>query len=129
VGFVLAWRIFDGTVLARRQASLAREDAARAQLDLARLHVGLDTQRAYIDLDAALRALPALQQAVGAAQANHAQAEARFKAGLGNVVELADAEAVLTRAQLELAVGEFTVARARAALGYAMGGAAPRKGP
>ena len=53
-------------------------------------------------------ALPGLQSAVDAARANQAQADARFKAGLGTIVELADAEALLTNAQLELAVGQFT---------------------
>jgi outer membrane protein TolC len=68
----------------------------------------------------ALKAVPGLQVAVDAARANQAQAEARFKAGLGNIVELADAEALLTNAQLQLAVGQFTVARARATLGRVM---------
>ncbi|MCA1665176.1 MAG: TolC family protein, partial [Myxococcales bacterium] len=96
------------------------EDAARADLELARMTVGLAAERAYLDLDAALKTLPGLQEAVEAARANQAQAEARFKAGLGNIVELADAEALLTNSQLEFAVGQFTVARARATLGRVM---------
>ncbi len=121
LGLVLQWNIFDGTVLARRSAAKAREEAARADLDVARMSVTLGTERAYLDLDAALKALPGLTESVAAAQANHAQAEARFRAGLGNVLELADAETLLTTAQLELAVGQFSVARARAELGRAMG--------
>lgn len=121
VGLVLSWNLFDGMILARRSAAKAREDAARADLDLARMSVGLATQRAYLDLDAALKTLPGLQVAVDAARANQAQADARFKAGLGTIVELADAEALLTNSQLELAVGQFTVARARAALGRVIG--------
>ncbi len=121
VGLVLSWNIFDGGALARRSASIAREDAARAELDLARVTVSLVAQRAFLELDAARQAVPGLSESVTAARANHAQAEARFKAGLGTVVELADAETLLTRAQLELAVGEFSVARARAALGHVMG--------
>ncbi len=53
---------------------------------------------------------------VEAAQANYAQAEARFKAGLGTSLELADAEALRTDAEIQLAVGEYDVQRARAAL-------------
>jgi outer membrane protein len=120
VGLILQWNLFDATVLARRSAAKAHEDAARAELDLARMTVGLAAQRAYLDLDAALKTLPGLQAAVDAARANQAQADARFKAGLGTVVELADAEGLLTNSQLELAVGQFTVARARAALGRVM---------
>jgi outer membrane protein TolC len=121
VGLVFQWNIFDGTVLARRSASRAREEAMRADLDLARTTVTLGTQRAYLDLDAALKAVPGLAQAVDAARANQGQADARFRAGLGTIVELADAENLLTNAQLELGVGEFAVARARAELGRAMG--------
>ncbi len=124
LGLALTWTLFDGTVLARRSASIAREEAARAELDLARLSLSFGAERAYLDLDASRRALPGLEQSVTAARANQAQAEARFKAGLGNVVELADAENLLTSAQLELAVGEFAVARARAALGHVMGSTA-----
>ena len=48
------------------------------------------------------------------------QAEARFKAGLGTSVELAEAEALLAEAEIRKALGEFDVARARAALGRAL---------
>jgi outer membrane protein TolC len=121
VGLILQWNLFDATILARRDAAKARAEVARADLDYARMNVGLLTERAYLDLDAALKTLPGLQASVDAAKANQAQAEARFKAGLGTVVELADAEALLTNAQLELAVGQFAVARARAVLGRVMG--------
>ncbi len=120
-GLILQWNIFDATVLARRSASQAREEAAQADVDLAHTNATLLAQRAWLDLDAAERALPGLVTAQKAAQANQAQADARFKAGLGTIVELADAEALLTNADLELAVGQFTVARARAALARAMG--------
>jgi outer membrane protein TolC len=120
-GLVLQWNAFDAMVLARRSASQAREEVARADVDLARTQVALEAERAYLDLDAASRALPGLAAALDAARANQAQAEARFKAGLGTIVELADAEALLTSAQLELAIGQFGVARARAALARALG--------
>jgi outer membrane protein TolC len=57
---------------------------------------------------------------VDAARANQAQAEARFKSGLGTSVELAEAEALLAEAEIRKALGEFDVARARAALGRAL---------
>ncbi|MEO6953173.1 MAG: TolC family protein [Polyangia bacterium] len=127
VGLVLSWSLFDGALLARRSASVAREGAARADLELARTSITLDSQRAFIDLDAALKVLPGLGEAVVAARANQSQADARFRAGLGNVVELADAEGLLTTSELGLAVGQFTVARARAALGRVM--AEPTRAP
>jgi len=121
LGLVMQWNIFDATVLARRQASLAREQAARADLEFARIAVNFAAERGYLDYDAAEKTLPGLQATLVAARENDAQAEARFRAGLGTNVELADAEAVLTNAQLELAVGRFNVARTRAELGRAIG--------
>lgn len=120
VGLVLSWTLFDGALLARRSASVAREAAMRANLELARSSVTFESQRAFVDLRAALEVLPGLAEAVVAARANQAQADARFRAGLGNVVELADAEGLLTTSELQLAVGQFTVARTRAALGRVM---------
>jgi outer membrane protein TolC len=131
LGLVLKWNLFDGTVLARREASRAREQAAAADLALQKMLVGLGAERSWLELDAALAALPGLRQAVEAAVANQKQADARFRSGLGTIIELADAENLLTTAQLELAVGEFAVSRARAELGRAMGqpaAALPRKG-
>lgn len=121
IGLVLQWNVFDATILARRSASAAREEAAQADLELVRTYVGLGTERAWLDLDAAMQAVPRLQQSVAAARANQAQAEARFRAGLGTIIELTDAETLLTKAELELAVGSFDVARARATLGRMMG--------
>jgi outer membrane protein TolC len=129
LGLVLQWNLFDATVLARRSAAQARVEAARANLDLARMNVSLAAQRGYLDLDAALRTLPGLQATVDAARANQSQADARFKAGLGNIIELADAEALLTNAELGLAVGQFTVARTRAQLGRVMSQSIGRANP
>jgi outer membrane protein len=120
LGVVLSWNLFDATVLARRSASQARERVAQADLEATRLAVALGAERAHLELDAALGALPGLRASVEAARRNQAQADARFRAGLGTVVELADAEALLTTAELELAVGRFAVARARAELGRAL---------
>jgi outer membrane protein TolC len=123
-GLVLQWTLLDGTVLARRQASRAREEQAKADLATIANSVVLAAQRSYLDLDAAQQAIPGLVEAVTAAQANLAQADARFRAGLGNVIEVADAEALLTNAQVDLAIGHFAADRARAALGRAVGEAA-----
>jgi outer membrane protein TolC len=121
VGLVLHWNVFDGTIWARRKAAQARQEAAQFDLETARMAVDLASERAWLDLDAAVKALPGLQTNVDAARANFAQADARFRAGLGTIIEMADAESLLINAQLQLAVGQFTVARTRAALGRVVG--------
>jgi outer membrane protein TolC len=119
-GLVLSWPIYDGTVRARAEASRRREDVARAEVDVARKDDVAAIEQAYVSFEVARSALLALQRTLDAAAANLAQADARFKSGLGTSVELADAEALRTQGEIDLAVGRFQVARARAALSRAI---------
>jgi len=117
VGLVLRWPLYDPVVAARREAAASRADVARADLAFLSQQEGAAVEQAYVSLEVSQAALVSLGRAVEAAQANYAQAEARFKAGLGTSLELADAEAVRTDAEIQLAVGEFDARRARAVLG------------
>ena len=76
-----------------------------------------EIQRAYVGAQVAKASLASLVRAVEAAVANYAQAEARFKAGMGTALELADAEYLRTDAEIQLAGGKFELSRARAVLG------------
>ena len=114
---VLSWPIFDRTVTARARTSQRAEVVRAAEIDQVATQLETLAARAYIELDVARQALPAQQRALDAATANHAQAEARFTGGLGTAVELSDAEALLTDAQIQLAIGQFQLSRARARLG------------
>src|SRR5262249_29682632 len=117
---VLSWPLYDRTAVARAEASRVREQQRRAELALARQRFSAAVQQALASYEVAGQALPALQRPTDAARANGAQADARFKAGLGSSVELADAEALLVQAEIDLAVGKFEHARARARLGRAL---------
>jgi outer membrane protein TolC len=116
VGLVLRWPIYDAVVAARRDAAAARIDVARADLAAQTQQESAAVQQAYVSVQIAQAAVVGLARAVEAAQANYAQAEARFKAGLGTSLELADAEAVRTDAEIQLAVGRYDALRARAFL-------------
>jgi len=117
VGVVLTWPLFDGVVSARKSASRAEEQVRREEIGLVHQEEVAAVREAYVAVDVARAALPGLRRAVDAAKANYDQADARFRAGLGTSVELADAEAVRTDADIQLALGEFDLARARAAFG------------
>lgn len=114
LGLILQAPIFDGVLLARRAQSKAAEEVLRSEIDVARRRLLTDIQRAYTNFRISEATLPALAAAATAAQKNYAQADARFRAGLSTSVELADAEALRTAAEIELVVGRFDVLRARA---------------
>ena len=117
---VLTWPIFDGTLWARGHASEQLEVVRREEAALVRQQVVAQVDNAYVMVIVAREALPRIQAAIDAARANYSQAEARFRAGLGTPTELADAASLWVEAQTALAVGEFDLARARAAFGRAI---------
>ena len=82
--------------------------------------LGARVERVYVEYDAARQALPALEKSLTAARDNYAQALARFQAGLGTTLELADAQSLLAEADSAAAVGGFRLATARARLGRAI---------
>ncbi len=116
-GLVIVWPLFDGTISARRAAARSMEQARREDVDVYREREVAAVRQAYVRFQVANTALGALKNAVTAAHANYDQADARFRAGIGNAVELADAEALRTDAEIQLALGQFDLARARAAFG------------
>ena len=117
---VLSWPLFDATIKARARASRVAEEVSRNEIDLVRQQVVAAVEQAYVGVVVAREALPSLQHEVAAARANYAQADARFQAGLGTSVELADAEALRADADIRLAMGIFELAKARASFGRAI---------
>jgi outer membrane protein TolC len=122
---VLSWPLFDRTVNVRADTSRRLELVRAAELDAEREKLRGVSARAYVDLSVAQSALPALQRAVDAARANQQQADARFKGGLGTIVELTDSEALLADAEIQLAIGQFQLSRARARVVRAAAEAVP----
>jgi outer membrane protein TolC len=114
MGLILTIPIFDGVILAKRNQSRAQEAVLRSELDVQRRQLLTAMQSAYTSFRIAQATLPALSEAASAAQRNYDQASARFRVGLSTSVELADAEALRTDAEIQLAVGRFDIARARA---------------
>jgi outer membrane protein len=117
LGLVFRWRLFDKVLFTRRDASRQRESVLRAELDAVRQQQGAAVQQARLQVQVEQESLAALERAVEAARANYAQAETRFRSGLGTSVELADAEAVRTDSEIQLVLGRFQLARARANFG------------
>jgi len=119
-GLLFTWPLFDGVVIARRDAAVEEERVRKSEIDLARLQVEAAVRETYDQVGIARATVVALQNATVAARANWEQADARFRAGIGNAVEAADAEAVRATAEIELALGQFELERTRAAFGRAI---------
>jgi outer membrane protein TolC len=116
VGVVLTWPIVEPIWDRRAEASRAREQALAFEAEAM-----LKSQRgaiaaAYTEAVVSQQTLAALQRGADAGRANYEQAENRFRVGLGTSTELADAQALRTEADIQLAIGRFQVARTRAAL-------------
>jgi outer membrane protein len=119
-GVVLTWPVVEPTWSRREDASRAREQALATEAD-----AWLRAQRgvivgAYHDALAARSALDALRRGADAARANYEQADNRFRVGIGTSTELADAQALRTEADIQLAIGLFQVAQTRAVLARAV---------
>jgi outer membrane protein TolC len=60
-----------------------------------------------------------------AARATEQQANARYKAGLGTIVEVAEAQRILTQAEIDDALARLNIWRAMLAVAVAEGDLAP----
>jgi outer membrane protein len=116
VGLVLRLPLYDGVLRARRDAASTRAEVARTDVMVLSRQQTAEVQQGYVSFEISEATLGSLRHVVEAGLANYAQAEARFKAGLGTSLELADAETVRTDAEIQLAVGQFNARRARAIL-------------
>lgn len=110
---------------ARTRAEEKRERAAEAQLAKARQHQLGEVDRARVGLDAALRIAENTPVELEAARALQRQAQARYDAGLADVLEVAEAERILRRAETDDALARLGVWRARLRLAAAEGDLSP----
>jgi outer membrane protein len=95
--------------------------AARAQVDLQRQQVRLDVEQAVLAVRAAKESITATTEALGNAKQQLRLAEGRYKAGLGNMIELSDSQVAYTTAQGNKVQADYNLAVARAQLMKALG--------
>ncbi|MGQ0504598.1 MAG: TolC family protein [Myxococcaceae bacterium] len=107
-GATLSWNLFAGleTNAQVREAS-ANLANLRAQVDLLRQQVRLDISQA--------------QLAVQAARERLRLSEGRYQTGVGNVIELGDAQVTVTSAAAQSVQAEYRLAAARAQLLLSLG--------
>jgi outer membrane protein TolC len=125
-GIVASWSILDiPTVHDRARAAAAETDVASARRDEAYLAVASDLSSAAAGLEGAERVARQTPATLAAARAAEQQLVARYRAGLAPVIDVAEAERLLTQAEIEDALARLEVRRARLALSRAAGDLGP----
>jgi outer membrane protein len=121
-GLQLNWPIFQG-FLTRGQVREADAvlDGLRAQRDGLIQQVWVAVQQSALAVRAAREALGAADEALTAANVRLRLAEGRYKAGVGNAIELGDAQLAATAAAAQRVGAEYDLAAARAELLVALG--------
>ena len=101
VGVVITFPIFSG-FLTKYQVQQAKSnlEILKSNEESARHQVFLDVQQAYLNLRAAEEAIPTAKLGVEQAQENLDIANGRYAAGVGNPIEVTDAEVSLANARL-----------------------------
>jgi len=122
LGFTATFPLFEGPrTKAEREMEQRRVRAGRADVKRATQELTAQAERARAALDAAVKLRGIAPEQTTAAQASYGQSRARYQAGLGTLVELADAQRTLTQAEIDEALAGLAVWRAHLALAVARG--------
>lgn len=122
VGLTLSWQLFGGGITrAQVRESQANTAVLRAQYELQRQQVRTDVEQARLSVRATKAAIDAAHEAAANARIRLTLAEGRYQAGVGNVIELGDAQLALTTAAAQEVQATFNLATARAKLVQALG--------
>lgn len=121
-GLNLNWPIFQGGIT-KGQAREARANLQliEAKLDALRGQVRVDLDQAWLGVRTAKEARVAADEVVVNARVRLGFAEGRYATGVGNAIELADAQLALSNARAQAVQAVFNLATARAQLLKALG--------
>lgn len=126
VGFSAYFPIFDfASIRARKQIEAHREQAEEAQYQRVVRDLNSGVERAAANLNAARRIAQNTPVQLEAARQNERQATARYRAGLSDITELAEAQRLLTETEIDDALARLNVWRALLAQAAAGGDLQP----
>jgi len=122
VGASLSWTFLQGWLThANVRQAKANLQSLAAQADTLRLQVRLDLERGRLAVQSARAVVEASDEALVNARARLSLAEGRYEAGVGNIIELGDAQFALTTAEVQRVQSDYNLAIARAQLLNALG--------
>jgi outer membrane protein len=122
VGLVLSWPFYQGG-LTRAQVRVAEAGLENidAQRSLEVLQVRLDVDTARLAVRAAKATISASDEALASAREQLHLAEQRYATGVGNIIELNDAQVAATNAAAQSVQARYNLSSARAQLLAALG--------
>ena len=109
----------------RRKIELANERRERALYDQTMQTINGRVQQAMAALAGARRVAQNTPVELAAAQQSEAQALARFQAGVGTIVDVAEAQSLLVQAEIDDSLARLSIWRALAALAAGQGNMRP----
>ena len=114
--------IFNGKLTpAQVRQQEAQLDIIRAQLDQQRQQVRFDVEQARLAIRAAKANIVGAAEALTNAKEQLRLAQGRYEQGVGNIIELGDAQVAQTAANAQVVQAEYNLATARAQLLKALG--------
>lgn len=121
-GVTLSWPIYQGGVVdARVRESRATLTGLKIERELLRKDTRRELEQALLSLHAAQAALEIADEVVANARERLRLAEGRYSAGVGNVIELGDAQLVLSSAQSQRVGATYELGQARLQLRIGLG--------
>jgi outer membrane protein len=118
----LSWAIFEGgAVRASVREGQALSSAARAEIDIARQQARVEVDQARLTIIAGKAAIAAAERSLANAKARLDLAEVRYRTGVGNGIELSDAQLAATNAGFQRLQALLKLDTARAQLQKALG--------
>lgn len=115
VGVLITWPIFNG-FLTEHEVAEARlhQEAIGHSIDDIRQRIFLQVKSGFLDWQASLERIHRAEQTVAASRVEFELAQKRYETGLGNIIELTDAQRRFTQDEAEYvqAFAAFSVAKA-----------------
>jgi len=126
VGFTVTFPLMElPSIRARKAAEAARLDAEKARREQLLVDLTIQRDKALAAYRSALELAKLTPALIASAKTEVAQIRARYQAGLGTALEVADAQRRLTQAEIDDSLARLGIWRARLAVYLAVGDLTP----
>jgi outer membrane protein len=126
IGFSMTFPLTDFfSIRAREQVAIHQQQAAAARYNRVMQDLNGQLEQAKARLRGARRVAQSTPAELDAARAAQQQAEARYKSGLGSIVEIADADRLLIQAEIDNSIANLSVWQALLGVAAAQGDLQP----